>query len=143
VLGILRVHHGHAQAAALQGQREREVIAHLLGLEQRDRLGRHRLQLRFLREREVERVRQGLPQRAQVEQTQLDQVGPQAAAVDELRLQPLIELRLRDEALADQMRSELLFSHAGPILDRSATGSAGVSAPGVRQPTHLPGCSGS
>ncbi len=143
MLGILRIHHGHAQAAALEGQRERQVVAHLLGLEQRERLGRHRLELRVRREREVVRVREGLPQRAQVEQSQLDQVGAQAAAVDELRLQRLIELGLGDEALADQMRSELLFSHALWILDRSATRSAGVSTPGVRQPTHPPGRSAS
>ncbi|OJT20328.1 hypothetical protein BO221_30295 [Archangium sp. Cb G35] len=84
MFGILRIHHGHAQAAALEGQRERQVVAHLLGLEQRDRLGRRRLQLRVLREREVVRVRQCLPQHAQVEHSQLDQVGAQAAAVDEL-----------------------------------------------------------
>nr|WP_233261995.1 hypothetical protein [Vitiosangium sp. GDMCC 1.1324] len=84
MLRILRIHHGHAQAPALQRQRERQVIAHLLGLEQRHGLGRHRLELRFRRQREMEHVRQRLSQRGHVEHTQLDQVGTQAAAVDEL-----------------------------------------------------------
>lgn len=69
-------------------------------------------------------VGHGLPQCRQVEHTELDEVGTQAAAVDELGLQSLIELRLRDEALADQMRSEL-FGHAGadssPVRDTKRT----------------------
>lgn len=123
MLLILRSHHRHAQAAALDGDRARQVVARELGLELRQGLGRDRVQLRLCREGIVVRIRQRLAQRAQVDQTQLDEVGPQAGAVDELRLQGLIELRLGDESLADEKRSEL-FGHGGAILVRLPPGSA-------------------
>jgi hypothetical protein len=125
--------HGHAQTAALQREREGQVVARELGLELRQGLLRHRPQLRFRREGEVVHVGQRLTQRVQVEQPQLDQVGAQAAAVDELGLQGLIHLCLGEESLPDEVRAELL-SHGVPILDRTTS----KGAPGKRRSPECP-----
>jgi hypothetical protein len=126
LLGLERVHHGHAQAAALQRERQRLVVACQLRLELRQGLVRHRLQLRERHDGEVVHVRQRLAQRVQVKESQLDQIGAEAAAVDELGLQGLIQLRLGDEPLPNEVRSELL-SHGALILDRTAPVKARVA----------------
>jgi hypothetical protein len=119
VPGILGLGQGHAQTAPFQGQGERQVAARELGAQQRHRLGRHRRQLRLRHQGEMEGIRQGLSQRGQLQQAQLDEVGAQTPPVDELRLQGLVQLRLGEESLADQMRSEL-FDHTAEIVETSA-----------------------
>jgi hypothetical protein len=61
-------------------------------------------------------VRQGLPERGQVEHAQLDEVGAQASPVEELRLEGLVQLYLGEESPADQMHSELI-NHTARIVE--------------------------
>jgi hypothetical protein len=114
---VVGARHRQAQALALHRQREGEV---LLGQRRRNRGERRRgdvLELRLLRQRAVPLLRQHLTQLLDGQILQLDQVGPQPAAIDHLGLEGLVELTLVDEALADQDRTEL-FRHEAPDSSR-------------------------
>ncbi len=105
--------HRHPQALALHREREGEVLAGQRRRNQRERRRRDVLELGLRRQRVARLLRQHRPQRFDGQVLQLDQVGPQSAAIDHLGLEGLVELPLVDEALADQDRTEL-FRHEVP-----------------------------
>ncbi|QZZ50642.1 hypothetical protein MyxoNM_15645 [Myxococcus xanthus] len=116
VLDFQRAGHRHLEPPAFLLQREGLVLLrHRRGKQLQHRV-RCRHEVRFLRHRVAAHLPQHHGQGVDVEDVQLDKVGAQPSAVDELGPEGFVELRLCDEALADQDRSEL-FGHVRPILD--------------------------
>jgi hypothetical protein len=102
--------HRQPQALAVHPQREHEVLLGQRRGNQGERRGRDVLELRLHGLRVTGLLRQHLSQLLDRQVLQLDQIGPQPAAIDHLGLEGLVELPLVDEALADQDRTEL-FRH--------------------------------
>ncbi|QDE82605.1 hypothetical protein BHS07_14150 [Myxococcus xanthus] len=116
MLDFQRAGHGHLEPPTFLRQREGLVLLRHRRGEQLQHRVRRRLEVRFLRHRVAAHLPQHHRQGVDVEDVQLDKVGAQPSAVDELGPEGFVELRLRDEALADQDRSEH-FGHVRPILD--------------------------
>jgi hypothetical protein len=134
VLHVHGVRHGHLQPASLLAQRERQVLLRLRGRQQRQhRVGRL-LEVGVLRHRIARLLTQHPGQGVDVEGVQLDEQRAQPPTVDELGLERLVELRGRDEALADQECSEL-FGHVPRILDGFAPEAAPRRSPHVSHPS--------
>ena len=105
---VVRAAHRDPQPAPIEPQRNRLVLLCYLRRQQPDDLRRHREELRLGGHREPALLAQREPEGFDVQMIQLDQVGTQPAAVDHLRLQRLVELRLGDQALSNEQGSELL-----------------------------------
>nr|WP_044280583.1 hypothetical protein [Myxococcus stipitatus] len=114
VLNLERARHRHLQPAPFLRQREGEVLLRERHGQQRQRRIRDGLEVRLLRHRVTRLLPEDHRHRVDVQEVQLDEDGAQPPAVDELGLQGFVELRLRQEALADQNRSEL-FGHAPQV----------------------------
>ncbi len=137
VLELQRAGHGHLEPPSLLRQREGQVLLRLVRGQQLQHRVRSRREVRFLRHRVTAHLPEHPGQGVDVEDAQLDKVGAQPTAVDELRPEGLVELRLRDEALADQDRSKL-FGHVPRILD--AFPSAETPHPARNHRASSPGC---
>jgi hypothetical protein len=128
VLDFEGARHGHPQPAPLLSQREGQVLLRERRRKQRERRVRDGLEVGLLRHRVAGLLPQHHRQRVDVQHLQLDEDGAQPPTVDELCLQGFVELRLREEALADQDCSEL-FGHAPRSLDGFAPHRTGPRAP--------------
>ncbi|MCE9667205.1 hypothetical protein LY474_05190 [Myxococcus stipitatus] len=126
VLDFEGARHGHLQAPALLRERKRQMLLRQGRGQQRQGRVRDGIEVRILRDGEARLLPQHHGQGVDVEDVQFDEDGAQPPTVDELGLEGFVELRLRDEALADQDRSEL-FGHAAPIVDGFTVDGTGLA----------------
>lgn len=110
--------HRQPQPAAVQEQREALMLERELRRDERERLGAHVLEVFGRREREPALLRKHSAHRVEIDELQLNEVGPNPPAVDELGLERGFQLIRRNKPPLNQQGAEFGVRHVAKTIRR-------------------------